>query len=214
MILKKLLLSLLALTFFSCGTNTAIVNSWSDPTTTIEQQHFKKILVVALVKDEATRRVTENRISSSNPVFVTSFQYLNGTNLDLSKEQKLKILKDENFDGVLTMRLVSKEKETNYVPGTNTSLFYGGFNGMYSGMYGYGFGNWYGMYSPNFYTPGYYQENTYYMVETNIFSLNQNKLIWTGTTKSSNASDLGLKVDEIMKTLYGQMIKDKTVIKK
>ena len=103
--------------------------------------------MVALVKDEATRRTTENRIASANPIFKTSFQYLNGTNLQLTNEQKLKILKDENFDGVLTMRLVSTEKETNYVPGTNTSIYYGGIGGMYTGMYGYGFGNWYGMYS-------------------------------------------------------------------
>ena len=168
-----------------------------------------------MVKDEATRRTTENRIASANPIFKTSFQYLNGTNLQLTNEQKLKILKDENFDGVLTMRLVSTEKETNYVPGTNTSIYYGGmYTGMYTGMYGYGFGNWYGMYSPNFYSPGYYQETTYYMVETNIFSLSKNKLIWTGTTKSSYITDIGLTVDEIMKTLYKEMIKDGSVTKK
>ena len=151
--------------------------------------------MVALVKDEAIRRTTENRIASSNPIFKSSYQYLNGTNLQLSNEQKLKILKDENFDGVLTMRLVSTEKETNYVPGTNTSIYYGGIGG-------------------NFYSPGYYQETTYYMVETNIFSLSKNKLIWTGTTKSSYITDIGLTVDEIMKTLYKEMIKDGSVTKK
>lgn len=212
--MKRLFLSLISLFILSCASNTAIVNSWNDPKTSIEQEKFKKILVVTLVKDEATRRTTENRIASSSPIFITSYQYLNENNKDLTKEQKLKILKDENFDGVLTMRLVSKDKETTYVPGTNTSLYYGGFGGMYSGIYGYGFGNWYGMYSPNFYTPGYYQENTYYMVETNIFSLTKNKLIWTGTTKSSSISDLGLTVDEILKTIYKQMTKDGSISKK
>ena len=163
---------------------------------------------MALVKDEASRRTTENRIASSNPIFKTSYQYLNGTNLHLTKEQKLKILQDENFDGVITMRLVSKEKETNYVPGTNTGLYYGGMGGMYGGMYGYGFGNWYGMYSPNFYDPGYYQETTLYMVETNIFSLKENKLIWTGTTKSEYATDLGQTVDSILQTVVAEMRKD------
>lgn len=212
--MKFLLTSCICFLILSCGTNTTIVNSWNDPETTITQEHFKKVLVVALVKDEATRRTTENRIASVSPIFKTSYQYLTDTNLHLTNEQKIKILKDENFDGVLTMRLVSTDKETNYVPGTNTSVYYGGFDGMYTGMYGYGFGNWYGMYSPNFYTPGYYQETTYYMVETNIFSLTKNKLIWTGTTKSSYISDIGLTVDEIMKTLYKQMIKDGSVSQK
>jgi hypothetical protein len=210
--MKKYLLLFVVFVFINCGTsNTSIVNSWRDPDITVAQESFKKVLVVALVKDEASRRTAENRIASSNPIFKTSYQILNKTDLQFTQEQKLKILKDENFDGVLTMRLVSAEKETNYVPGTNTGLYYGGFDGMYGGMYGYGFGNWYGMYSPNFYDPGYYQETTAYMVETNIFSLKENKLIWTGTTKSEYATDLGLTVDAIMQAVVKEMRKDGTL---
>lgn len=192
----------------SCSSNTSIVSSWRDPKITVAQEQFKKVLVVVLVKDEATRRTAENRIAASNPIFKTSYQYLNETTAQLTNEQKLKILQDENFDGVVTMRLVSKEKETNYVPGTYTGMYYGGFDGMYTGMYGYGFGNWYGMYAPGFYDPGYYQETTSYMVETNIFSLKENKLIWTGTTKSEYVTDVGQTVDAIMQAVVKEMRKD------
>lgn len=205
---KYLILFIAVLALSGCGSNTSIVNSWRDPNITIAQEHFKKVLVVALVKDEASRRTAENRIAASNPIFKTSYQYLNETTKQLTQEQKLKILQDENFDGVITLRLVSKEKETNYVPGTYTGMYYGGFDGMYAGMYGYGFGNWYGMYSPYFYDPGYYQETTSYMVETNIFSLKENKLIWTGTTKSEYVNDLGSTVDAIMEAVIKEMRKD------
>lgn len=206
--MKKHLTLLISILLLSgCGSNTSIVNSWRDPDVTVAQEKFKKVLVVALVKDEASRRITENRIAVNNPVFKTSYQYLNAAS-NLTKEQKLKILQDENFDGVISMRLVSKEKETSYVPGTYTGMYYGGFDGLYSGMYGYGFGNWYGMYSPNFYDPGYYQESTSYMVETNIFSLKENKLIWTGTTKSDYVTDLGQTVDAIMQAVVKEMRKD------
>jgi hypothetical protein len=211
--MKHLIILLSCIVLTSCGSNTGIVNSWRDPDTTVAKEQFKKVMVIALVKDETTRRITENRITSTNSIFHSSYSFLNGTNLQLSKEQKLEILKNENFDGVVTMRLVSAEKETNYVPGTNTSLYYGGMGGlygggMYGGMYGNGFGNWYGAYSPNFYSPGYYQESTYYLVETNIFSLTQNRLIWTGTTKSSDVTDLGQTVDSIMMEVINQMKKD------
>ncbi|MBP1221556.1 hypothetical protein [Flavobacterium sp. 1355] len=206
--MKKYTILLITLFLISCSSNTSIVSSWRDPDITVAQEQFKKVLVVALVKDEATRRTAENRIAASNPIFKTSYQYMNGTTLHLTKEQQLKILQDENFDGVVTMRLVSKEKETTYVPGTYTGMYYGGFDGMYTGMYGYGFGNWYGMYSPNFYDPGYYQETTSYMVETNIFSLKQNKLIWTGTTKSEYVTDVGQTVDAIMQAVVKEMRKD------
>lgn len=210
--MKKYLVFLIAvLSLSGCGSNTSIVNSWRDPDVTVAQEEFKKVLVVALVKDEASRRITENRIAASNLIFKTSYQYLNATS-QLTQEQKLKILQDENFDGVVTMRLVSKEKETNYVPGTYTGMYYGGFDGMYTGMYGYGFGNWYGMYSPNFYDPGYYQETTSYMVETNIFSLKQNKLIWTGTTESQYVTDLGQTIDAIMQAVVKEMRDRKSVV--
>ena len=205
---KYLILFIAVLALSGCGSNTTIVSSWRDPNITVAQEHFKKVLVVALVKDEASRRTAENRIAASNPIFKTSYQYLNESTKQLTQEQKLKILQDENFDGVITLRLVSKEKETNYVPGTYTGMYYGGFDGLYAGMYGYGFGNWYGMYSPYFYDPGYYQETTSYMVETNIFSLKENKLIWTGTTKSEYVNDLGSTVDAIMEAVVKEMRKD------
>ena len=206
--MKKYLILLAAIILSGCGSNTSIVSSWRDPKITVAQEHFKKVLVVVLVKDEASRRTAENRIAASNEIFKTSYQYLNESTSQLTKEQKLKILQDENFDGVITMRLVSTEKETNYVPGTYTGIYYGGFDGMYTNVYGYGFGNWYGMYSPSFYDPGYYQETTSYMVETNIFSLKENKLIWTGTTKSEYVTDLGQSVDAIMQAVVAEMRKD------
>jgi hypothetical protein len=206
--MKKFFIAMSLVFLASCSSGTAIVSSWKDPETTNANTEFKKILVVALVKNDATRRITENRITAIGPKFHSSYAMLNGTSLDLSKEQKLKILKDENYDAVITMRLVDTVKETNYVPGTNTSMYYGAY-----GVYG-GFGGWYGMYSPLYYDPGYYQESTSYLVETNIFSLKSDKLIWTGTTKSTTGSDIGLLVDSIIATVMQEMKKDGFVPKK
>lgn len=213
--MKKLFIALSLVVLAGCSSGTSIVSSWRDPDTTTAKEEFKKIMVVALIKDEATRRIVENRITAIGPKFHSSYNLLNGTNLDLTKEQKLKILQDENYDAVISMRLVDTQKEKDYVPGTNTSIYYGGMGYGYGGMYGYGFGNWYGMYSTTYYDPGYYQETTYYMVETNVFSLKANKLVWTGTTKSSNTSsqDLGLLTDSIIATVITEMKKDGFIAK-
>lgn len=206
--MKNLLILSLCSLLFSCGSSTSIVNSWRDPDTSITKEKFQKVIVVALVKNEATRRMIENKIAARNPIFQSSFSFLNETNLDLSKEQKLEILKNENFDGAVTMRLVSMEKESYYVPGTNTGVYYGGMATPYGGAYGYGFGNWYGSYAYNYYTPGYYREDNYYIVETNIFSLTQNKLIWTGTTKSMDIDNISETIDEIINEVIREMQKD------
>lgn len=203
--MKRYLTLFLLLSLMSCSSSdTVIVNSWKDPESNAEKEQFKKVMVVALVKDDRTRRNIENTLVDNNPIFRSSYAFLNGATVDLTKEQRLSILKSENFDGVVTMRLVNMETETNYVPGTNTGMYYGGMG--YG--YGYGFDNWYGYYSPNFYTPGYYQENTLYLIETNVFSLNQNKLVWTGTTKSTNITDPETTTRNIMIEVVKQMEKD------
>lgn len=213
--MKKCFIALSLIFLVSCSSGTAIVSSWRDPEVANANSEFKKIMVVALVKDEATRRVVENRIAAIGPKFSSSYAIMNGTNLGLSKDQKLKILKDENYDAVVTMRLVDTVKETNYVPGTNTSIYYGGYGGMYGGYGAYGgFGGWYGMYSPNYSDPGYYQDTTSYLVETNVFSLKSDKLVWTGTTKSTIGTDVGLLVDSIIATVIEEMKKDGFVSKK
>ena len=51
--MKKYLLLFIVFVFIGCATsNTSIVNSWRDPDITVAKESFKKVLVVALVKDE------------------------------------------------------------------------------------------------------------------------------------------------------------------
>ncbi|PKB18185.1 hypothetical protein [Flavobacterium sp. 5] len=214
--MRKILIALICVFFASCGSNTSIVSSWKDPNATLSKEQFKKVLVVALAKDESTRRATENRIASINPTVLNpSFNYLNQQNLNLTQEQKISIVQSEGFDGAITLRFIRADKQTEYVPGT--SNYYGGMGypgmgygyvGGYGMGYGAGFGGWYGAYAPAYYTPGYYQENVYYYIETNIFDLKNNKLVWSATTKSLDVSDINTTVDEIMEACVQQMRAD------
>ncbi|HKH60557.1 MAG TPA: hypothetical protein VKA49_06985, partial [Flavitalea sp.] len=96
---------------------------------------------------------------------------------------------------ILLMRLADIEKETSYVPGT-TSGYYGGY-GRY---YGYGAG----YYS----TPGYYQTDKNYFIETTIYSINPDKMLWTGVTKTVNPSKVNKTVNEIADVLISKMKED------
>jgi hypothetical protein len=214
--MKKLLIAFICIGFASCGSNTTIVSSWRDPNATLSKEQFKKVLVVALMKDDNSRRAIENRIAAINPAVLNpSFNYLNQQNLDLTKEQKISIIQSEGFDGAITMRFIRADKETDYVPGT--SNYYGGmgypgmgygYAGGYGMGYGAGFGGWYGAYAPAYYTPGYYQENVYYYIETNIFDLKNNKVVWSATTKSLDVADVNTTVDEILEACVKQMRAD------
>lgn len=204
--MKNYLGLLIAFLVVSCGgTNTIMLDSWKDAETTIERENFKKVVVVGMVKNELVRKRIESRFKEIDPIFHTSNQFLN-EKTGIDKEMLVKLLKSENVDGVLTMRLVDVSTETDYVPGI-TSTYYN--TGLMS-PFGYGdmFGNWYGMYAPLYYSPGYYVENKYYTVETNIFSLKNNKLIWSAVTKTQAFSDIEGGLDDILTALVKQMRKD------
>jgi hypothetical protein len=87
------------------------------------------------------------------------------------------------------------EKETYYVQGTTTA-YYGGY-GRY---YGYGAG----MYT----NPGYYTTDKNYFVETTVYSVDPDKLLWTGTTKTVNPSKIEKTVNEIADIVTSKMTKD------
>lgn len=188
--MKKIIGLLLFAILMGCSSsNTTIVNSWKDPSTSIASEQFKKVLVVALLKDDVTRRVVETKFQEYNPGFKPSYNFLHIGSKDMTQEMLVKLLNIEKFDGVVTLRLVDTKQEMDYVPGMNSNIYY---NTPYYGAYGaYGgmFGGWYNYYSPYYYDTGYYVENTYYFIETNIFSLKEDKLIWSGTTKSYNVAE-------------------------
>jgi hypothetical protein len=180
--------SILCLT--ACGPTTKITKSWTDPSFTPETaQSYKKILVMGLLKDESTRRIAEDKMVAAfkNVTAVQSYSYLQPA--DTLRDAVEDKLKKDGFDGVVIMRLADVDKTTSYVPGTT-----------YGGWYGYRYGS-----------PGYYQEDKTFYVETNLYSLPSNKLLWSGTTSSLNPDKLDRTVDDIIATLKAQMQKQKLI---
>jgi hypothetical protein len=180
---RKILVPILLMSFLAaCGPSTKVSKSWMDPSVTAATwKPFQKVLVLGLVKDDATRRIVEDRLAAQLPGrAIQSYKYLSATDT-VDAEVEAKLVKD-GFDGLVYMRLANVEQSTSYVPGTT-----------YGGFYGYrGYG--YGMYG----SPGYYQEDKTYNVETNIYALEPPKLLWSGTTASVNPGKLNSTLDDII----------------
>jgi hypothetical protein len=179
-------------TLVSCGPSTKIVKSWQEPGASVSPSASNKVLAVALVKDETSRRVIEDQlVKRLNNNAVASYTIAANATEEVLNQK----ITEGKFTHVLLMRLADVEKETSYVPGTTTS-FYGGY-GRY---YGYGAG----MYS----TPGYYTTDKNYFVETTVYTVNPDKLVWTGTTKTVNPSKIEKTVNEIADIVTEKMKKD------
>lgn len=110
-------------------------------------------------------------------------------------------------DGIILMRLTDVEKSTDYVQG---NTYYGGWGyggGYYGGYGGWGYGG--AMYS----TPGYYEENKTYYVETNIYDVKSNKLLWSGTTSTLNPTKINEALDEIILAVKTELTNKGLIVK-
>jgi len=195
--MKKIFFFLVITALIACSPSTQIVKSWHEPGATILPSPDHKLLVIGMVKDESSRRIIEdNLVKRIKATSVPSYTLLATEIIKADKQDAVSAqISQGGFTHVVMIRLADVEKETSYVPGTTTG-FYGGW-GRY---YGYGAG-FYG-------TPGYYTTDKNYFVETAVYSVNPDKLLWTGTTKTVNPSKIEKTINEIADAVTLQMQKD------
>jgi hypothetical protein len=181
----------------SCAPSTKIVKSWKEPQASISTAPENKVLVVALVKDESSRRTIEdeivNRLKNKG---VQSYMTLTP---DMMKDENSgtldKLLADGKFTHIIIMKLSDIEKEVSYVPGSTTGIYRG-------------YGNYYAYGAHYYSSPGYYTTDKNYTVETMVYSVTDNKLLWAGTTSTINPSNLKKSINELADVVTEQMKKD------
>ena len=164
--------------------STSITNSWVVPDA--QPIAFEKTIVVFMNTSESVRRSAEDqlvqRIGADRSVASHSL---------LSQDQ----VRDNDaaraaidaggFDGAVVMRVIGRDQQLTYQPGMSYPAHYGGF---YS-YYGYGW--------PAVYDPGYLRTDTIVTVETNVYSIADDKLLWSGVTETMNPNDVANAVDDV-----------------
>jgi hypothetical protein len=99
---------------------------------------------------------------------------------EVKNEGKTKIAIDATGAvGVVVLRPMGREQEVSATPTYYGSPYYGGF---YGGYYGYGWGGAWGGTE--------IRTDTYVYIETLVYDLRQNKLVWAGQSKTMNPSDV------------------------
>jgi hypothetical protein len=100
-----------------------------------------------------------------------------------------------SVEGVVAMRPVSREKRTTYNPGTWTNPYYS----TLWGYYGYGWGS--------VYIPGSVDRDTVVVVETTIYSVPRNQLLWAAVSETKNPKDLQQFVEDLVKEAVKELHK-------
>lgn len=198
--MNKIILAFLGLSLLIACSSTQIVSSWKEPGTTISANQIDKIVFIALVKNEPNRKVVEDKLASlANGKGLASYTFIQGSELsDSDKTAITQRLKAEGADLVVIMRLLDVEEETRFVPSSGMNA--------YGGAPGY-MGYWavYSHAAPMYYSPGYYTTDKKYWVETKVYSVDQEKLLWSGTTASMNPSEIESTTQEIVEAVIDKM---------
>jgi len=192
---------------------TSIPQSYRNPG--YEQTVFKKLFVIGVAENDESRQAFENafakaivdeggRAERSWSVLPKSTQ--------LEEEEIRAALKAGNFDGVLITRLLSVDKEQEYTPASTynkpRTRYYSGGSG---GLYGYGFYGFYGTTYAKVHEPGYFETSTTIRLETNLYSVANDGLVWTGQSETVDPESIP-DARESMTTAVAKRLKEEKLI--
>ena len=172
-------LALLALS--ACAT-THIVESWKDPSAR-GPMNFQKVVALVISPDATVQHVAEDElVRQIGPARAVAAYTLLDEQQRSTPDGVLAALAERGADALVTMRLVDATQVTTYVPGRIDP---------FPTYYGRGYHYAYAV------EPGYTTTKTHVKVETRIYSVAEQRLLWTGITDTLNPSDLRRAVADI-----------------
>ncbi len=196
---------LFALLTASCGSTTKVVSSWQSPGATVPS--IGKVLVLAMMADREAKDYIENTLASDlaaqgvTVVTGTAEFGPRGFGSLTTQQQVTDKLKNDGFGAIMIVCLTAKDKQLDYVPGTP----YTGPTGTYGGYYGRYRYMW-----DTIYSPGYYTTSTTYVLDADLFTIADDKLIYSAQTRTydpTNSKDLAASFsEEIVKDLLMKKI--------
>ncbi len=205
---KQLLPLLVILLLAACSTSTRITGSWIDPETKQKPSTDRSMFVVSLTRNIEVRTKLENSIAQQaalkNVKVVKSTDYFEPEFYQKlpTKEQLLSRIRRTGASTILTMTLINKDSQQRYVPGGTVYMPY-----RYYGRFG-GFYNYYNFMYPIVFDPGYYVTDKRYFLESNLYDVATEKLIWSAQSETVNPGSIDNFVRDYPKAVVAQMVKD------
>jgi hypothetical protein len=188
----------LALALAGCATTT-FTSVWKAPDA--QPLQFKagdKVIALVMAESSAMRRSGEANLADEldrrGLTGVPAYTLVRDE--EVKNEAKAKeVIDASGAAGVVVLRPMGKEKEVSATSSYYGSPYYGGFWG--GGYYNYGWGGAWGGYEV--------RTDTYVFIETLIYDLRQNKLVWAGQTKTMNPQDVEGFVGELAKAVSKEL---------
>ncbi len=199
---KVVLLSTVTFVLFSCA-NTKISQSWVDPG---NKKSYNDLLIIGISNSEQTRRAYESYFVEELrdiAIEAEASYTLIKSNEKIDRETVTKAIKGMDIDGVIVTHVVAVDEETVYRP--STGYMYGGaYGGYYGGGHYGGLYSYYPHVNSYVHNPGYYTTHETYTIETNLYDVATEELVWSARTRTFSPES----VDEVIVDLTKLLIKD------
>ncbi|MFD2514701.1 hypothetical protein ACFSRY_12565 [Pontibacter locisalis] len=202
--------TVISIFLFGCAPTTRITGTWKNPD--VGNRNFDKVVVAALtdnvrardkVESDMQAQLQQRGISATKSInlFPPTMLSKDGPDVNLLMEK----IKGEGYDAIMTVALIDEETETRYVPGTYgyTPVTRFGWYGRFRGYYTY----WY----PTLYDPGYYTEDRIYFLETNLYDVQSENLLWSAQSQSYDPASLRKASETLAQLTVNQLAQDNLI---
>ena len=170
------------------------VKTWANPEAEPSSWQGKKVAVFARTLMNPNRELAEKamvrELAQRGVQGVLGYKMVPPA-AEKDRDGVKRILSEKGITGAVVFRIAGFNEETVV---TSAQTYYAG--AAYSSFYGY-----WGSGVPVGFLPGTIDQKRTFMVECLVFSLDQDKLVWAGTSKVVNPNE----VDELIKKLAGSI---------
>jgi hypothetical protein len=190
----------LALASLSCSTTT-FESTWRAPDARPIQLAGKKVVTLFFSKNPVIRRRAEDamarEISARGGQGVPGYTVLADDEVKNEEASKAK-LASLGFSGTVVMRVVGRETEYTYQPGV---VWVGPhYRRFWGGYWTWGWGT--------VWEPGYLTVDKIVKVETLVYSLERDELLWAGVSRTVDPASIDSFIGELAAAVTKQMAKD------
>ena len=171
---------------------------WKSPDAASVSFAGQKVAALVIDKDDSLRVSGEEalvrELTARGMQGVASYRMVPKEELQSADKARVWFEK-AGVQGVVAFRVVNDQRRKTYVPGTWTSASYTSL----WGYYGYGWGA--------VYDPGYTRDERIVSLETLVFSVPKNTLVWAGLSETENPKDGQKVVTDVVKEAVNEMRK-------
>jgi hypothetical protein len=188
-------LGLVALVTLSGCATQALVSSWKSPDAAPFQLKGEKVAAIVMTTDLPIRRAGEDALARHLSLHgvegVPMYTLLSDPHPDEANARAA--AEQADIVGVVVMRPVRIDKELSSRPMTYSGPMYGGFWGGYWGS-GWASG-------------GEIRTSTIVTVETLVYGLRENKLLWGGQSRTTNPRNLDRLIEDTAEQVGGELVR-------